>query len=104
MIFGAFLIALVGVSLLFVGASPIASAVAVGLWGFAFGALPVGFQTWLVRVAPEDEAESAGGLIVAAFQIAIASGAIFGGLLVDGFGTLGVIPYATCLLYPSRCV
>lgn len=94
-IFGAFLIALVGVSLLFVGASPIASAIAVGLWGFAFGALPVGFQTWLVRVAPEDEAESAGGLIVAAFQIAIASGAVFGGLLVDGFGTLGVIAYAT---------
>jgi len=94
-IFGAFLIAAVGVSLLFLGASPIASAIAVGLWGFAFGALPVGFQTWLVRVAPEDEAESAGGLIVAAFQIAIASGAIFGGLLVDGFGTLGVIAYAT---------
>ncbi len=94
-IFGAFLIALVGISLLFVGASPLASAIAVGLWGFAFGALPVGFQTWLVRVAPEDEAESAGGLIVAAFQIAIASGAIFGGLLVDGFGTLGVIAYAT---------
>lgn len=94
-IFGAFLIALVGVSLLFVGASPIASAIAVGLWGFAFGALPVGFQTWLVRVAPEEEAESAGGLIVAAFQIAIASGAVFGGLLVDGFGTLGVIAYAT---------
>lgn len=94
-IFGTFLIALVGVSLLFVGASPIASAIAVGLWGFAFGALPVGFQTWLVRVAPEEEAESAGGLIVAAFQIAIASGAVFGGLLVDGFGTLGVIAYAT---------
>ncbi|TQI73094.1 DHA1 family purine ribonucleoside efflux pump-like MFS transporter [Bosea sp. AK1] len=94
-IFGAFLIALVGISLLFVGASPLASAIAVGLWGFAFGALPVGFQTWLVRVAPEEEAESAGGLIVAAFQIAIASGAIFGGLLVDGFGTLGVIAYTT---------
>ncbi|KRE04514.1 transporter [Bosea sp. Root670] len=93
-IFGAFMLALVSMSLLFVGTSPIASAVAVGLWGFAFGALPVGFQTWLVRVAPEDEAESAGGLIVAAFQIAIASGAVFGGLLVDGFGTLGVIAYA----------
>jgi DHA1 family purine ribonucleoside efflux pump-like MFS transporter len=94
-IFGALLIALMGGSLLFAGTSPIASAVAVGLWGFAFGALPVGFQTWLVRVAPEEEAESAGGLLVAAFQVAIASGAVFGGLLVDGFGTLGVIAYAT---------
>lgn len=94
-IFGAFMIALVGVSLLLAGSSPIASAIAVGLWGFAFGALPVGFQTWLVRVAPEEEAESAGGLLVAAFQVAIASGAVFGGLLVDGFGTLGVIAYVT---------
>lgn len=94
-IFGAFAITLMGASLLFVGSSPIASAIAVGFWGFAFGALPVGFQTWLVRVAPEEEAESAGGLLVAAFQVAIASGAVFGGLLVDGFGTLGVIAYAT---------
>lgn len=94
-VFGALFIAAMGIALLLVGSSPAASAVAVGLWGFAFGALPVGFQTWLVRVAPEDEAESAGGLLVAAFQVAIASGAVFGGLLVDGFGTLGVIAYAT---------
>ena len=94
-IFGAFSIAAMGIVLLLVGSSTLGSAIAVGLWGFAFGALPVGFQTWLVRVTPEEEAESAGGLLVAAFQIAIASGAIFGGLLVDGFGTLGVIAYAT---------
>ncbi len=94
-IFGAFLVAAMGIVLLLVGSSPLGSAIAVGVWGFAFGALPVGFQTWLVRVTPEEEAESAGGLLVAAFQIAIASGAVFGGLLVDGFGTLGVIGYAT---------
>lgn len=94
-IFGAFLIAAMGLVLLLAGSSTLGSAIAVGVWGFAFGALPVGFQTWLIRVTPEDEAESAGGLLVAAFQIAIASGAGFGGLLVDGFGTLGVIGYAT---------
>jgi DHA1 family purine ribonucleoside efflux pump-like MFS transporter len=93
-IFGALLIAAMALALLLAGALPSVSAVAVGLWGFAFGALPVGFQTWLVRVTPAEEAESAGGLLVAAFQIAIASGAVFGGLLVDGFGTLGVIAYA----------
>jgi len=48
----------------------------------------VGFQTWIVRAAP-DQAEGAGGLLVAAFQIAIASGAIFGGLMVDHVGALG---------------
>lgn len=93
-IFGALLVAAMTSSLLLIGASPAGAGIAVGLWGFAFGALPVGFQTWLVRVAPEAEAESAGGLLVAAFQVAIASGAVFGGLLVDGFGTLGVIAYA----------
>ncbi|MCU4180738.1 MFS transporter [Bosea sp. BH3] len=93
-IFGALLIVATASALLLAGTLPVVSAVAVGLWGFAFGALPVGFQTWLVRVAPPEEAESAGGLLVAAFQIAIASGAVFGGLLVDGFGTLGVIAYA----------
>lgn len=93
-IFGAAIITLMGASLLLFGSSPTASAVAVGLWGFAFGALPVGFQTWIVRVVPEEEAESAGGLLVAAFQVAIASGAIFGGLLVDGFGAPGAVAYA----------
>jgi len=93
-VFGALLIAATGLALLLRGGSPLVSAVSVGLWGFAFGALPVGFQTWLVRVAPVEEAESAGGLLVAAFQVAIASGAVFGGLLVEGFGTLGVIAYA----------
>ena len=54
-----------------------------------------GQVTGWANTARQEEAESAGGLIVAAFQIAIASGAVFGGLLVDGFGTLGVIAYAT---------
>ncbi|RZJ85582.1 MAG: MFS transporter, partial [Massilia sp.] len=75
-------------SLLLAGSSTVVTAVAVTLWGFAFGAFPVGFQTWIVRAAP-DQAESAGGLLVASFQIAIASGAIGGGLLVDHIGALG---------------
>jgi len=58
------------------------------LWGFAFGAFPVGFQVWIVRAAP-DQAEGASGLLVAAFQTAIATGAIGGGLLVDHVGALG---------------
>jgi predicted MFS family arabinose efflux permease len=67
--------------------------VAVTLWGFAFGAFPVGFQTWIVRAAP-DQAEAAGGLLVAAFQITIATGAIGGGLLVDYVGALGAPAFA----------
>jgi predicted MFS family arabinose efflux permease len=71
----------------------VVTAVAVTLWGFAFGAFPVGFQTWIVRAAP-DQAEAAGGLLVAAFQIAIATGAIAGGLMVDWTGALGAPAFA----------
>jgi len=85
---GGALIAALAASLLLAGSSPAVTAAAVVLWGFAFGAFPVGFQTWIVRAAP-DHAEGAGGLLVSAFQIAIASGAIGGGLLVDHLGALG---------------
>lgn len=85
---GGALIVLLATTLLLGSSSTLVTAVAVSLWGFAFGAFPVGFQTWIVRAAP-DQAEGAGGLLVAAFQIAIASGAIGGGLLVDHIGALG---------------
>jgi predicted MFS family arabinose efflux permease len=87
-VFGGTLIALVAASLLLAGHSAIVTAIAIVLWGFAFGAFPVGFQIWIVRAAP-DQAEGAGGLLVAAFQIAIATGAIGGGLLVDNIGASG---------------
>ena len=85
---GGALIVLLAASLLLAGRSPVVTAVAVAAWGFAFGAFPVGFQTWITRAAP-DHAEGAGGLLVAAFQVAIAAGAIGGGLLVDRIGALG---------------
>jgi DHA1 family purine ribonucleoside efflux pump-like MFS transporter len=87
-LFGSTLIALLAASLLMRGESPLVAAVAITLWGFAFGAFPVGLQIWMVRAAP-DQAEGASGLLVAAFQVAIASGAIGGGVLVDQFGALG---------------
>jgi DHA1 family purine ribonucleoside efflux pump-like MFS transporter len=89
---GSFLIAITAFALTGFGASPWAAAIGVALWGFAFGAIPVGVQTWIVKAAP-DQPEGASGLIVAAFQIAIASGAILGGLLVDSLGPTGVIAY-----------
>jgi DHA1 family purine ribonucleoside efflux pump-like MFS transporter len=90
---GSGLIALTAFALVAFGASPWAAGIGVGLWGFAFGAFPVGVQTWIVRAAP-DQPEGASGIIVAGFQIAIASGAVLGGLLVDHLGPTGVIAYA----------
>ncbi|WP_207476425.1 MFS transporter [Arenibaculum pallidiluteum] len=85
-------IAATALALVLLGISTGVSGAATALWGFAFGALPVGAQTWITRAAP-DHAESAGGLLLTAFQVAIASGAVFGGLLVDGFGPRGPIGY-----------
>lgn len=93
MVLGMFLISLMALGLLLLGSTPWLAAIAVAVWGFVFGLLPVGFQNWIVRAAP-DEAESAGGLLVATFQVAIATGAILGGLLVDHAGTLGAVSYA----------
>jgi predicted MFS family arabinose efflux permease len=89
---GSAAIAVLALVLLVFGGSGLVSGIAVGLWGFAFGVLPVGFQTWMVRVA-SDEAESAGGLLVSAFQVAITVGAVVGGILVDGFGPFGSVGY-----------
>jgi predicted MFS family arabinose efflux permease len=63
--------------------------VLVALWGFLFGAVPVSWSTWLARTIP-DEAESAGGLLVASIQFAIGMGAAVGGFIFDMNGATGV--------------
>ena len=64
-------------------------ALLMAFWGMAFGGVPVGWSTWLARAVP-DEAESAGGLLVAAVQLAIASGAAAGGVVFGMTGAVGV--------------
>jgi predicted MFS family arabinose efflux permease len=83
------LMGLLGLSLVAMGTAPLADAVMVALWGFAFGTVPVGWSTWITRTVP-DEAESAGGLIVAAVQLAITLGAAVGGVIFDVSGAKGV--------------
>jgi DHA1 family purine ribonucleoside efflux pump-like MFS transporter len=96
-IFGGAFIAVIAATLLIAGNTAGIATVSIALWGFAFGAFPIGFQTWIIRAAP-DQAEGAGGLLVAAFQIAIASGAIGGGILVDHIGALGGPAFALVAL------
>jgi predicted MFS family arabinose efflux permease len=91
-ILGSLLIAVTAFVLVMFGTSVLVAAAGVALWGFAFGAIPVGVQTWIVRAAP-DQPEGASGLIVAGFQVAIAGGAILGGVLVDNLGAVGAIGY-----------
>ncbi len=67
------------------GASAFVTSAVVALWGCAFGTIPVGWSTWLTRTV-SDEAESGGGLLVAAIQIAVTLGAAVGGIIYDGSG------------------
>lgn len=78
-----------GLVLAAMGSSPVLDSAMVALWGFAFGTVPVGWSTWITQRVP-DEAESAGGLIVAAVQLAITLGAAAGGAVFDMTGALGV--------------
>jgi len=75
--------------LVLLGSLPVAAAIMVALWGLAFGAVPVAWSTWLTRTVP-DQAESAGGLLVAAIQLAITVGAAAGGAIFDLRGATGV--------------
>lgn len=75
------------------GVSPVIAAVATAAWGFAFGALPVSVQSFISRAAG-DEAEGAGAATLTTFQIAISTGAILGGLIVELQGPAGVFLFS----------
>ena len=87
----------IALALVALGRAPIADALLVALWGMAFGAVPVAWTTWITKTVP-DEAESGGGLIVAAVQFAITLGAAAGGLVFDRAGASGVFVGAGAVL------
>ena len=68
-------------------------ALLIAVWGMAFGGVPVAWSTWVSTAVP-DEAESAGGMVVAAVQGAIAAGAAMGGLLFGYAGISGIFTTA----------
>jgi predicted MFS family arabinose efflux permease len=94
---------IVGLALSAAGGSIMGNAAMVALWGLAFGAVPVAWSTWLARSIP-DEAESGGGLMVAAIQFAIALGAALGGVVFDMSGPRGVFGAAGAILVLAALV
>ncbi|MBG0565828.1 MFS transporter [Actinoplanes aureus] len=60
------------------------------LWGLGYGAVPVALQTWMLTAAPE-RTEAASSLLVCAFNLSIAIGALLGGLAVGALPTSGVL-------------
>lgn len=87
---GSALVAVSAIILILTGANFWVSMIGVTVWGFAWGGLPVSIQTHIVRAAP-DEAETAGSLMLLAFQVAISIGAVACGLILDHGGPLGVM-------------
>ncbi len=79
------IMASIAVGLIAFGASPLAAAALLAGWGLIGTAAPVGWWTWMSKVLPDD-AEAAGGLMVAAIQLAITLGAAAGGFLFDRSG------------------
>lgn len=78
-------LALIACGLVLCGSIPWAVATLFIAWGFVGSAAPVGWGLWLSRALPDD-AEVAGGLQVAVIQLAIAAGALIGGMALDHLG------------------
>jgi len=88
-------VAALGMLLLPVGVGGLAMLVA--LWGLAFGGVPVAWSSWVARAVP-DQAESAGGMVVAAVQSSIAAGAALGGLVFGLGGIVAVLTVAAVVM------
>lgn len=92
--------ALVGVAalaLVLLPASLAGQALLTAIWGLAFGGVPVAWSNWVARSLP-DQAESAGGMVVASVQSAIAAGAAAGGVMFGVSGIAGVFMAAGALM------
>ncbi|ROP80597.1 putative MFS family arabinose efflux permease [Stenotrophomonas rhizophila] len=87
--------AALGMLLLPVGVGGLSMLVA--LWGLAFGGVPVAWSSWVARAVP-DQAESAGGMVVAAVQSSIAAGAALGGLVFGLGGIIAVLIVAAAVM------
>lgn len=91
------MLAVVAVILAAMGGNLVIDTIMAGLWGVAFGIIPVSWSTWVTRVLP-DEAESGGGLLVATANLAITIGAGGGGLIFDLQGPQAVFLASAVML------
>jgi predicted MFS family arabinose efflux permease len=81
----------VGMLVMFaLGQTVVGVLVAAVLWGFGFGGVPTTVLSWGARTQPA-RLEQIGGVIVTVCNIAIALGALLGGVLVDRVATSSVL-------------
>lgn len=86
-----------------IGAGVAAGAVVVLAWGVAFGMVPVSATGWMLKALPEAP-EAGQAMLVTAFQVAIASGALLGGLAVDGRGIASAMLLGSVLVLAAAAV
>ncbi|MDN8612204.1 MFS transporter [Variovorax ginsengisoli] len=86
-----------------VGGGFLAGAAVVVTWGIAFGMIPVALTGWMMEAVP-DAPEAGQALLVSGFQVAIASGALLGGLVVDGWGISSAMPLSGGLVLVAAVV
>ncbi|MCI3929347.1 MFS transporter [Streptomyces sp. AN091965] len=79
-----------------VGRSPATGIVLLVLWGLAFGGIPVAVQTWVLKAAP-GSTEAATALNTSMFNLAIASGAALGGVVVSAVSLTAVLGFGAAL-------
>ncbi|HEX7945090.1 MAG TPA: MFS transporter [Phenylobacterium sp.] len=92
--------AALALALIAFGATPLAAATLLTLWGLISTPSPTAWWTWLSTSLPED-AEAGGGLMVAVIQLAITLGAALGGWLVDGSGYAAAFGAGAAILCAS---
>lgn len=78
------------------GGSPLSGSALLILWGLVFGGVPVAVQTWIFKGAP-DATEAATALNTSVFNLAIALGALLGGVVVDAVAVTGVLWFGALL-------
>lgn len=83
--------------------APVVIYTAAGVWGLAFGGAATLFQTALAKAAG-DAADIAQSMLVTAWNLAIASGGIVGGFLLEKIGAGAFGPALLCLLIPTFVV
>ncbi|MEU6669277.1 MFS transporter [Streptomyces sp. NPDC046727] len=75
---------------LLLGRTTVGGAILLIVWGLAYGGVPVGLQTWMIKAAPQ-AVEAASSLWVAVFNLSIGLGALAGGVIVDTLTLQGVL-------------
>ena len=91
------LVGLTALALVLLPASVPGQAALLAVWGLAFGGVPVAWSNWVASAVP-DQAESAGGMVVASVQSSIAVGAAAGGAMFSFSGIAGVFVAAGVLM------